>query len=114
MFKGSRKIKGFDYWVVVRCMKPDDFGVTRGRLWKKIRVRSDQVPKLHFGLIGVPARTQHMSFQVNRRGVVRSNWKYMNFVSILHRKAAQFGANRIRIAGFSNLDAQHRALLMRN
>ena len=98
--------------MVIGCLQPDDFGVTRGRLREEIGVGGDEIGKLHLWLVGVPAGAQHMSFQVNRRGVVRGDRKDVNLVTVLHGETAQFGRDCILIAGFSYLDTQHRALFM--
>src|SRR2546430_543936 len=59
--------------------------------------------KLHLWLVGVPARPQHMSLEVNRRGVIRRNRKNVYLVAILHFKAAHLRANRFRIAGVDEI-----------
>ena len=105
MFESSEKIKGLDDGMIIRCLQPDDFSVAGGRFRQKIGIGSDKVRKLHLRLVRVSARAQHMPLQVNRRRVIRSDRKDVNLIAILHREAAQLGANRLGIAGFSNLNA---------
>src|SRR6266436_15018 len=72
MFESGCQIKSLDNWVVIRCMQPNDLRVARRRLGKQVSIRSHEVRKLHLWLVGVPAWPQHVSLEVNRRGVVRS------------------------------------------
>ena len=86
-------------------MKPDNLRITPRGLWEKIGIGSHEIGEFHIRFVGVTARAQHVAFEIDRGGVIRSDREDVNFVSILHRKAAQFGADRIGIAGFSDLDA---------
>src|SRR6266446_75749 len=113
VFESSRQIKSLDNRVMVRCMQPNDLRVTRRRLGKQVSIRSHEVRELHLWLVGVPARPQHMTLEVNRCRVVRRDRENVYLVAILHFKAAHLRANRFRIAGVADLDAQHRPLFMR-
>src|SRR5260370_34360598 len=113
MFESSCQIKSLDNWVVVRCMQPNDLRVTRRRLGKQVSIGSHEVCKFHLWLVGVPARPQHMSLEINRRGVVWRDRENVYLVAVLNFKSAHLRAHRFRITGVADLHAQHRALFVR-
>src|ERR1019366_8209386 len=53
-------------WMVVRCMQPNDLGITGRRFRKQVSIRSHQVGELHLRLVGIPPWTQDMPYEVDR------------------------------------------------
>src|SRR5271157_3137365 len=113
MFESACQIEGLDNRMVVRRMQPDDFGITGRRFRKQVGIRSHEVRELHLRLVGIPAGTQDMPYEVDRLRVIWRDRKDVDLVPILYCEPAHLRAHRVGIAGVADFDAQHRALLMR-
>src|ERR1700722_1562731 len=82
-----RKIKTLHGRPVVRRIKANNFGIFPSRLRQQIRIRTDQISDSHPGFVRIAAGTQYVPLKVDSLVVVRSNWKDMNAVAILHAES---------------------------
>src|SRR5689334_8420640 len=112
MFYGACQIESLDNRMVIGSLQPNDLGITCRRFRKQVRIRGYEVRELHPWLVRIPPRPQHVTLEVNRRGVVWCDRENVYLVAILYFKGAHLRANRFRIAGVTNLDTQHRAFFM--